>query len=85
MGKRSKNSEGVETIEATTDNTSTGAVEYPEVKTITAEHIGAEVSPTRSPGGPVTMSVSWLNDAEAKVVTADNSASASTSNVAETK
>lgn len=85
MGKRSKNSEGVETIEATIDNTSTGAVEYPEVKTITAEHIGAEVSPTRAPSGPVTMTASWLSEAEAKVVTPADGGQVQTSATAETK
>lgn len=70
MGKRSKNSEGVETLEVTTDNTSTGAVEFPaEPKTLEASHIGADPVVTRSPSGPVTLSISW---AETKVVTPDS-------------
>lgn len=85
MGKRSKNAEGVETIEAVTDNTSTGAVETPEVKTITAEHIGAEVVSNRSPGGPVVMSASWHNAVEGKVVTPADSGEVQTSATAETK
>lgn len=70
MGKRSKDSEGIETLEATTDNTSTGAVEFPaEPVTLEASHIGADPVVTRSPSGPVTLGVSW---AETKVVTPDS-------------
>lgn len=87
MGKRSKDAKGVETIEATTDNTSTGAVEFPaEPVTLEASHIGADPVVTRSVGGPVTMTVSWASEAQAKVVTpAEGDGSPQTSATAETK
>lgn len=86
MGKRSKNSEGVETIEAVTENTSTGAREFPaEPVTLEATHLGAEPLTNHAPSGPVTMTASWLSSSEAKVVTPTETDGPAHSAVAETK
>jgi hypothetical protein len=56
------------TIETPTSNASTGAVAYASPGITRAEHIDAEPVIVAHPTGPVTTTVSWLSEAETKVV-----------------
>lgn len=52
----------------TDDANSTGAVDYAAPGETKAEHLDAETVVRQETGGPVTVSLSWLSEAQAKVV-----------------
>jgi len=58
------------TVEQTADNTSTGAVKHVPPGTTEVSHYSEDVVVNVPNPEPVTMSVSWLDDVKAKVVTA---------------
>lgn len=65
------------TVEQEVDNTSTDAVKYEAPGETTVDYHGADaVVREATPSEPVTMTVSWKSDAEAKVVTTDGESSA---------
>lgn len=75
------------TTEQVADNASTGEVKHEAPGETSVDYHGADaVVRTKTDTEPVTMSVSWLSDATAKVVTPEaDKAEASTSAKAETK
>jgi len=59
-----------ETVTQTADNTSTGAVKFEAPGTTEVSHYTEDVVVNYETPGPVTVTVSWLDKAQAKVVTA---------------
>lgn len=76
-----KNVEPEITLGAPVDNTSTGAVVTEPEGTVRASHWGEPIVIREPTPGPVTMSISWLSEAQTKVITPEEPAKPEASDV----
>lgn len=77
-----KNVEPEITLGAPTDNTSTGAVATEPEGTVRVTHLDEPIVIRQPTPGPVTMSISWLSEAQTKVITPEEPAKPEASDVA---